>query len=246
MPVSAISTSGLTVDYDGAEALRDINFSVRQQKLTAIVGPNGAGKSTLINAMLGLIPIRTGSTTFFDLPLKKFQKNISYVPQRAQIDWEFPASVFDVVAMGLYSELGLLRRFLPKHKDRIRNTLLDVDMADCATRQISKLSGGQPQRVFLARSIVQNSTLVLLDEPFAGIDAKSESVIVDILRRQKDDGKSIVAVHHDLSTIKNYFDDVILINKSVIAHGSVTTVFTKENIEKTCGVPDLDFLTGRG
>jgi len=246
MPVSAISTSGLTVDYDGAEVLRDIDFSVRQQKLTAIVGPNGAGKSTLINAMLGLIPIRTGSTTFFDLPLKKFQKNISYVPQRAQIDWEFPASVFDVVAMGLYSELGLLRRFLPKHKDRIRNALLDVDMADCATRQISKLSGGQQQRVFLARSIVQNSTLVFLDEPFAGIDAKSESVIVDILRRQKDDGKSIVAVHHDLSTIKNYFDDVILINKSVIAHGSVTTVFTKENIEKTYGVPDLDFLTGRG
>ena len=246
MPVSAISTSGLTVDYDGAEVLRDIDFSVRQQKLTAIVGPNGAGKSTLINAMLGLIPIRTGSTTFFDLPLKKFQKNISYVPQRAQIDWEFPASVFDVVAMGLYSELGLLRRFLPKHKDRIRNALLDVDMANCATRQISKLSGGQQQRVFLARSIVQNSTLVFLDEPFAGIDAKSESVIVDILRRQKDDGKSIVAVHHDLSTIKNYFDDVILINKSVIAHGSVTTVFTKENIEKTYGVPDLDFLTGRG
>jgi len=106
MPVSAISTSGLTVDYDGAEVLKDIEFSVRQQKLTAIVGPNGAGKSTLIKAMLGLIPIRTGSTTFFDLPLKKFQKNISYVPQRAQIDWEFPASVFDVVAMGLYSELG--------------------------------------------------------------------------------------------------------------------------------------------
>lgn len=246
MPVSAISTSDLTVDYDGTEVLRNIEFSVRQQKLTAIVGPNGAGKSTLIKAMLGLIPIRTGSTTFFDLPLKKFQKNISYVPQRAQIDWEFPASVFDVVAMGLYSELGLLRRFLPKHKDRIRNALLDVDMADCATRQISKLSGGQQQRVFLARSIVQNSTLVLLDEPFAGIDAKSESVIVDILRRQKDDGKSIVAVHHDLSTIKNYFDDVILINKSVIAHGPVTTVFTTENIEKTYGVPDLDFLTGRG
>ena len=246
MPVSAISTSGLTVDYDGAEVLKDIEFSVRQQKLTAIVGPNGAGKSTLIKAMLGLIPIRTGSATFFDLPLKKFQKNISYVPQRAQIDWEFPASVFDVVAMGLYSELGLLRRFLPKHKDRIRNALLDVDMADCATRQISKLSGGQQQRVFLARSIVQNSTLVLLDEPFAGIDAKSESVIVDILRRQRDDGKSIVAVHHDLSTIKNYFDDVILINKSVIAHGPVTTVFTTENIEKTYGVPDLDFLTGSG
>ena len=246
MPVSAISTSGLTVDYDGAEVLKDIEFSVRQQKLTAIVGPNGAGKSTLIKAVLGLIPIRTGSATFFDLPLKKFQKNISYVPQRAQIDWEFPASVFDVVAMGLYSELGLLRRFLPKHKDRIRNALLDVDMADCATRQISKLSGGQQQRVFLARSIVQNSTLVLLDEPFAGIDAKSESVIVDILRRQRDDGKSIVAVHHDLSTIKNYFDDVILINKSVIAHGPVTTVFTTENIEKTYGVPDLDFLTGRG
>ena len=246
MPVSAISTSDLTVDYDGTEVLRNIEFSVRQQKLTAIVGPNGAGKSTLIKAVLGLIPIRTGSATFFDLPLKKFQKNISYVPQRAQIDWEFPASVFDVVAMGLYSELGLLRRFLPKHKDRIRNALLDVDMADCATRQISKLSGGQQQRVFLARSIVQNSTLVLLDEPFAGIDAKSESVIVDILRRQRDDGKSIVAVHHDLSTIKNYFDDVILINKSVIAHGPVTTVFTTENIEKTYGVPDLDFLTGSG
>ena len=147
--------------------------------------------------------------------------------------------------MGLYGELGLLRRFSSAHKDRVHSALTDVDMADFATRQISQLSGGQQQRVFLARSIVQDAELILLDEPFGGIDAKSEAVIVDILRHQKQSGKSIVAVHHDLSTVKDYFDDVILLNKTVTAFGPVNDVFTKLNVEKTYGVSNLDFLTGR-
>ncbi len=245
MSADAISVTELTVDYDGVTAIEDVGFTVSAEKLTAIVGPNGAGKSTLIKALLGLIPTRTGSISCFGTSPKQYRKNISYVPQRAQIDWEFPASVFDVVAMGLYSELGLLRYFSSEHKDRVQSALTDVDMADFAARQISQLSGGQQQRVFLARSIVQDAELILLDEPFGGIDAKSEAVIVDILRRQKQNGKSIVAVHHDLSTVKDYFDDVILLNKTVTAFGPVDDVFTKSNVEKTYGVSNLDFLTGR-
>ena len=245
MSANAITVNELTVDYDGVTAIEDVNFAVRAEKLTAIVGPNGAGKSTLIKALLGLIPTRTGTISCFGTSPKQYRKDISYVPQRAQIDWEFPANVFDVVAMGLYGELGLLRRFSSAHKDRVHSALTDVDMADFAARQISQLSGGQQQRVFLARSIVQDAELILLDEPFGGIDAKSEAVIVDILRRQKQNGKSIVAVHHDLSTVKDYFDDVILLNKTVTAFGPVNDVFTKSNVEKTYGVSNLDFLTGR-
>ena len=245
MSADAISVTELTVDYDGVKAIEDVNFMVNAEKLTAIVGPNGAGKSTLIKALLGLIPTRTGTISCFGTSPKQYRKYISYVPQRAQIDWEFPANVFDVVAMGLYGELGLLRSFSSAHKDRVHSALTDVDMADFAARQISQLSGGQQQRVFLARSIVQDAELILLDEPFGGIDAKSEAVIVDILRRQKQDGKSIVAVHHDLSTVKDYFDDVILLNKTVTAFGPVNNAFTKANIEKTYGVSNLDFLTGR-
>ena len=245
MSANAITVNELTVDYDGVTAIKDVYFAVRAEELTAIVGPNGAGKSTLIKALLGLIPTRTGTISCFGTSPKQYRKDISYVPQRAQIDWEFPANVFDVVAMGLYGELGLLRRFSSAHKDRVHRALTDVDMADFATRQISQLSGGQQQRVFLARSIVQDSELILLDEPFGGIDAKSEVVIVDILRRQKQNGKSIVAVHHDLSTVKDYFDDVILLNKTVTAFGPVDDVFTKSNVEKTYGVSNLDFLTGR-
>ena len=245
MSANAITVNELTVDYDGVTAIKDVDFAVRAEKLTAIVGPNGAGKSTLIKALLGLIPTRAGTISCFGTSPKQYRKNISYVPQRAQIDWEFPANVFDVVAMGLYGELGLLRRFSSAHKDRVHSALTDVDMADFATRQISQLSGGQQQRVFLARSIVQDAELILLDEPFGGIDAKSEAVIVDILRRQKQNGKSIVAVHHDLSTVKDYFDDVILLNKTVTAFGPVDDVFTKSNVEKTYGVSNLDFLTGR-
>jgi len=245
MSANAITVNELTVDYDGVTAIEDVNFAVRAEKLTAIVGPNGAGKSTLIKALLGLNPTRTGTISCFGTSPKQYRKDISYVPQRAQIDWEFPANVFDVVAMGLYGELGLLRRFSSAHKDRVHSALTDVDMADFTTRQISQLSGGQQQRVFLARSIVQDAELILLDEPFGGIDAKSEAVIVDILRRQKQNGKSIVAVHHDLSTVKDYFDDVILLNKTVTAFGPVNDVFTKSNVEKTYGVSNLDFLTGR-
>ena len=246
MAVDAISATELTVDYDGVTAIKDVDFTVRAEKLTAIVGPNGAGKSTLIKALLGLIPTSTGIISCFGASPKQYRKNISYVPQRAQIDWEFPVNVFDVVSMGLYGELGLLRRFSSAHKNRVHSALSDVDMADFAARQISQLSGGQQQRVFLARSIVQDAELILLDEPFGGIDAKSETVIVDILRRQNQNGKSIVAVHHDLSTVKDYFDDVILLNKTVTAFGPVNNVFTKANIEKTYGVSNLDFLTGCG
>ena len=245
MSANAITVNELTVDYDGVTAIKDVYFAVRAEELTAIVGPNGAGKSTLIKALLGLIPTRTGTISCFGTSPKQYRKDISYVPQRAQIDWEFPANVFDVVAMGLYGELGLLRRFSSAHKDRVHSALTDVDMADFAARQISQLSGGQQQRVFLARSIVLDAELILLDEPFGGIDAKSEAVIVDILRHQKQSGKSIVAVHHDLATVKDYFDDVILLNKTVTAFGPFNDVFTKLNVEKTYGVSNLDFLTGR-
>lgn len=239
MKSHAISVSHLSVEYDNDTVLNSISCDVRANKLTAIIGPNGAGKSTLLKALLGLIPIASGRVEFKGMPLKKFRKRISYVPQRAQIDWSFPATVFDVVAMGLYSELGLLRRFSAKHASRVEQVLSDVGMYDLANRHISKLSGGQQQRVFLARAIVQNAELILLDEPFAGIDAQSEAVIIEILKQQRDMGKSIVAVHHDLSTVHDYFDDVVLLNRSVISSGSIANAFTKKNIEKTYGMAEL-------
>jgi manganese/zinc/iron transport system ATP- binding protein len=230
-----LAVRGLTVSYGDVPALFSVDADVAPGAMTAIVGPNGAGKSTLLKAALGLIPRLSGEVAIFGQPFARVRDRVAYVPQRASIDWDFPARVCDVVAMGLYAELGLLRRLGSAQRARIADALARVGMADFAERQIGALSGGQQQRVFLARALVQGADLYLLDEPFAGVDAATEAAIVGVLKTLQAEGKTIVVVHHDLSTVPGYFDHVLLLNRQVIAQGPVAATFTRANLEETYG-----------
>lgn len=231
----ALAISGLTVAYGEKPAVFSVDMSVQQGTMTAIVGPNGAGKSTLLKAVLGLVKPLSGDVSLFGLPLARVRDRLAYVPQRASVDWDFPARVIDVVLMGMYRELGLLRRIRPDHLARARACLARVGMEDFATRQIGQLSGGQQQRVFLARALAQAADLYLLDEPFAGVDAATEKAIIDVLKSLQAEGRSILAVHHDLSTVRAYFDHMFLINTRVIAAGPVADVFTNANLQRAYG-----------
>ena len=231
----ALSVAGLTVAYGEKPAVFSVDMTVAQGTMTAIVGPNGAGKSTLLKAVLGLVKPLSGEVRLFGLALSRARDRIAYVPQRASVDWDFPARVIDVVLMGLHRELGLLRRVRPEHLDRAHSCLARVGMQDFATRQIGQLSGGQQQRVFLARALVQQADLYLLDEPFAGVDAATEKAIIAVLKELQAEGRTIVAVHHDLSTVRAYFDHLFLINTRAIAAGPVADVFTSENLQRAYG-----------
>lgn len=236
-----LSIKNLTVRYHGQDqnALSNINLDFESGKMTAIVGPNGAGKSTLLKAALDLIDSENDSLTFFEQTLKDARKKIAYVPQRASVDWDFPIRVQEVVQQGLSNELKLTDFFTPKsHKALALQALEKVGLQDFATRQISKLSGGQQQRMFLARALVQGMSdngaeLYLLDEPFAGVDAATEKIIIDILKELAANGNTVIAVHHNLATVPEYFDNVALINGSLITHGAVSDVFTDENVART-------------
>ncbi|MEE4348454.1 MAG: ABC transporter ATP-binding protein, partial [Paracoccaceae bacterium] len=197
-PPPALEVGGLTVAYGEKPVVFSVDMSVAQGTMTAIVGPNGAGKSTMLKAVLGLVKPLSGEVRLFGLPLSRARDRVAYVPQRASVDWDFPARVIDVVLMGLHRELGLLRRVRAEHLDRARACLARVGMEDFATRQIGQLSGGQQQRVFLARALAQSADLYLLDEPFAGVDAATEKAIIAVLKDLKAEGRTIVAVHHDL------------------------------------------------
>ena len=207
-------------------------MDIKRGKLTAILGPNGAGKSTLLKAMLNLIPISSGKISFFGKPYKEFRKDISYVPQSESVDWDFPTDVLDVVMMGTYGKLGWIKRAGKKERELSLEALKKLGMEEFVDRQISDLSGGQQQRVFLARALVQDSEIYFLDEPLKGVDAKTEKEIMKILKELRDSGKTIIVVHHDLRTVEEYFDEVVLLNKLVVASGSVREVFTEENINK--------------
>ena len=196
------------------------------------MGPNGAGKSTLLKAMLNLIPTSSGKISFFGKTYKEFRKDISYVPQSESVDWDFPTNVLDVVMMGTYGKLGWIKRPGKREKELSLESLKKLGMEDYVERQISDLSGGQQQRVFLARALVQDSEIYFLDEPLKGVDAKTEKEIMKILKELRDNGKTIIVVHHDLRTVEEYFDEVVLLNKLVITSGSVKDVFTEENINK--------------
>lgn len=226
---------GLTVSYGGAPALFSVDMTVTAGAMTAIVGPNGAGKSTLLKAALGIQPTLSGHIRFFDQPLASVRTRIAYVPQRASIDWDFPTRVIDVVLMGLYPRLGLLGRLRGTHREAAMSALSRVGMQGFAHRQIGQLSGGQQQRVFLARALAQEADIYLLDEPFAGVDAATEKAIIAVLQDLRDRGKTILAVHHDLSTVPEYFDEVLLLNRTVIAAGPVSTAFTEANLTQTYG-----------
>lgn len=230
-----LAIRGVTVSYGEKPAIFSVDGTFPAQSMSAIIGPNGAGKSTLLKAALGVIPRLSGDVFVFGQPLVQARHRIAYVPQRASVDWDFPTTVMDVVQMGLYRKVGLLRRLSGQMTARALECLDRVGMADFAHRQIGQLSGGQQQRVFLARALAQDADLYLLDEPFAGVDAATERAIIDVLKLLKYDGKAVVAVHHDLATVRDYFDHVFLINVRRIAEGPVATAFTTENLQATYG-----------
>jgi manganese/zinc/iron transport system ATP- binding protein len=225
----------LTVAYQKKPVLWGIDLRVPAGKLVGIVGPNGAGKSTLIKAALGLIPSASGWVKVFGLPAKKNLKRVGYVPQRESVDWDFPVTVMDVVLMGRYGRLGLLKRPSSRDREIGRDCLDKVKMLPFANRQIANLSGGQQQRVFLARALAQESDIYFMDEPFAGVDAATESAIISLLHELKDKGKTLLVVHHDLPTARNYFDMLLLLNMRVVAFGPTEEVFTYELLQSTYG-----------
>ncbi|MEM9587907.1 MAG: metal ABC transporter ATP-binding protein, partial [Planctomycetota bacterium] len=232
----AIQTHQLTVAYDAKPVLWNVDVKIPSLGITGILGPNGAGKSTLIKAMMGMVPCLSGRVEFRGVPSRKALSTVAYVPQRSTVDWDFPATVFDLVMMGTYGRLRWFQRPGSQQRDEVHAALEQVEMREFADRQIGELSGGQQQRVFLARAFVQHPSICLMDEPFAGVDAKTEGSLVKILRSMRDQGKTIVMVHHDLSTVDQYFDHVVLLNKELVACGMTKDAFTKDNIQQTYGV----------
>jgi manganese/zinc/iron transport system ATP- binding protein len=231
----ALEIAGLSVAYDAVPAVWNASFRVEPGTLMAIVGPNGAGKSTLLKGLLGMLPRLAGRVRVFGQDPARSRGEIAYVPQRSSVDWDFPATVLDVVLMGTYGRLGWLRRPGKKERAAAVDALKMVEMDEFQGRQIAELSGGQQQRVFLARALVQDAALYLMDEPFAGVDAVTERAIVLLLKRLRDDGRTIVVVHHDLSTVPEYFDAVTLLDRRIIASGPVAEVFTRARVEETYG-----------
>ena len=232
---SPLSIHDMTVAYHRKPVIWDIDYNAPKGKLIAIVGPNGAGKSTLINAALDLVPKASGRVRIFGKPYRQQRNRVGYVPQRESVDWDFPVNALDVVAMGLYRRIGWCRPVARKYRVMAMQALDRVGMADFAKRQIRQLSGGQQQRVFLARALVQDAELYLMDEPFAGVDAATERAIVSLLRGLQEEGKTALVVHHDLQTVIEYFDHVLLLNMRLVAAGPTADVFTRENLRKTYG-----------
>lgn len=230
--IEPITVNNISVSYDGNEVVKDVSFSFQPGTLIGVLGPNGAGKSTLMKAMLGLIHKDHGSVSLGTKTIDEMRKNIAYVPQRSNIDWNFPIVVKDTVLLGTYPKVGLFRRPRKADKELAMACLKEVGMEDFANRQIGELSGGQQQRVFLARALAQKADYFFLDEPFVGIDVSSEEVIISILRQLREAGKIVFVVHHDLSKVTSYFDDLVLINKELIDAGPVNKVFQTENMNK--------------
>lgn len=232
---SCFSLQGLTVSYDREPVLRQVSLEVGAGRVVGILGPNGAGKSTLLKASLGLLPSDAGRALFFGKALREVRQRVVYVPQRSAVDWDFPVTVEDVVLMGRYGRLGLFGR--PSREDRriAAQSLERLGMQDMARRQIGELSGGQQQRVFLARALAQGGELLFMDEPFVGVDAATEEAIVELLRQIKARGGTVIVVNHDLQTAQRYFDELILLNKSLVAHGPTPEVFTPELLTRAYG-----------
>ena len=235
----------VTVAYGRRPVLWNVDLTIDEPGLFGIIGPNGAGKSTLLKAALGLIPLAGGTITFIGRPLAELRGRIGYVPQRETVDWDFPVSVSDVVLMGTYGRLGWFRRPGRRERDLAGESLARVGLADVAGRQIGKLSGGQQQRVFLARALAQQADVYVLDEPMAGVDARSQELIFGVLSELRDAGRLVVVVHHDLRTAAQWFDHVALIDMRLVAVGPTATVLTPENLERT-SAGRLDLLDELG
>ncbi|MCA9236002.1 MAG: metal ABC transporter ATP-binding protein [Planctomycetales bacterium] len=231
----ALEIHDMTVAYHRRPVLWDIDLQVPECKLVGIIGPNGAGKTTLIKAALGLAPLASGKVEIYGKPYVQQRHLVGYVPQRESVDWDFPVSVHDVVLMGTYGRLGWIRRPGRAERETAERCLDQVGMLPFAKRQIRQLSGGQQQRVFLARALAEQAQIYFLDEPFAGVDAATESAIVELLQTLRSDGRTVFVVHHDLETVREYFDYVILLNMRLVACGPVETTFTPESLQKTYG-----------
>lgn len=227
-----VELDNVTVAYHKKPVLQDISLQVPEGKLIGIIGPNGAGKSTLIKTILGLVPRASGDISIYGKDYKDQRTRIGYVPQRGSVDWDFPTSALDVVLMGRYGRIGLLKRPKKADVEMAKVALAKVGMLDYAKRQISQLSGGQQQRVFLARALCQNADIYFMDEPFAGVDAATERAIMTLLAELKEKGKTVLVVHHDLQTAEDYFDWILLLHLRKIAFGPAENVFTIENLQK--------------
>ncbi|WP_068783386.1 metal ABC transporter ATP-binding protein [Paenibacillus phocaensis] len=230
-----LEVNRLTVAYQKKPVLRSVSFQIPEGQLIGILGPNGAGKSTLLKAVLGLLPTLDGEVRIYGKSYREQRKLIGYVPQRESVDWDFPTNALDVVMMGRYGQLGWFRRPGAKERQIALECLAKVGMAEFAGRQISQLSGGQQQRVFLARALAQNAQVYFMDEPFAGVDATTEKAIIALLHELKEQGKTVLVVHHDLSTVKEYFDHVVLLNGELIAAGPTGETFTPDHLHRTYG-----------
>ena len=228
-----IKVEGVTVSYDRKQVIKNIYLELEPGLVYGVVGPNGAGKSTLFKAILGLVDLDSGRVLLEDRPVSSQRARLVYVPQKNDVDWTFPATVFDVVLMGRYPHKKILQRISAVDKEIAHAALQKVGMTDFAERQIGELSGGQQQRVFLARALCQEADYFLLDEPFVGVDITTEERIIRILKTLATEGKTILVVHHDLSTVRDYFDAVILLNQRLVTYGPVDTTFTDENVSRT-------------
>lgn len=240
--VPILDVHDVTVAYQYKPVLWDVDLTLQEPHLVGIIGPNGAGKSTLLKAILGLVPLASGTVSIFGKPLAKQRQLIGYVPQRESVDWDFPISVLETVLLGTYGRLGWFRRPGRAEHERARECLEQVGLADFARRQIGQLSGGQQQRVFLARALAQDAQIYFMDEPMAGVDAATERVIFDLLQTLRAKGRTVFVVHHDLRTVREYFDYVVLLNLRLVASGPTHLVFTPEKLQAAYGgrLPILD------
>jgi manganese/zinc/iron transport system ATP- binding protein len=235
LALSPLAARGLTVAYHRKPVLWHLDYAAPPRGLVAVVGPNGAGKSTFLKACLGLVPAAAGEVTVFGRPVAEQRRRIGYVPQRESVDWDFPASALDVVAMGRYGRIGWFRPVGRAHREAALACLERVGMADFARRQIGQLSGGQQQRVFLARALAQEAEVYFMDEPFAGVDAATEQAVLAVLRDLDAQGRTVICVHHDLQTVADYFDHALLLNVRAVAAGPVAEALTPENLRRAYG-----------
>jgi manganese/zinc/iron transport system ATP- binding protein len=232
---NALDVDLLTVSYDKTPVLWDVTLSVPQGQLVGIIGPNGAGKSTLIKSVLGLVRPIAGTINFLNQPLKTMRQEIAYIPQKETVDWEFPITVRELVLMGRYGKLGLFKRPREADYQAVDHYLEVVGLTPFKDRQINQLSGGQQQRAFLARALIQEAKIYFLDEPFTGIDASTELVMVQLLKKLAAEGKTVFVVHHDLNNVSSLFSWVLLLNLRLIASGPTSQVFNAENLKQTYG-----------
>lgn len=237
-----IIIEGLSVSYDKKRVLNNVYLRIEEGKLIGVIGPNGAGKSTLFKSILGLIENNTGTIKIFGKDISESRRRVAYVPQRDEVDWSFPATVKDIVLMGRFPAKTIWQRMDKLDHQKAKEAMEELSILDLADRQIGALSGGQQQRVFLARALCQEADILMLDEPFVGVDVTTEEHIIRVLRKLSNEGKTLLVVHHDLSSVRAYFNQVILINQRLIAYGDTDTTFIPENIAKTYGAPHTVLL----